>query len=158
MHLHREWAGSCGIQESPGEEGRTTHRTHVKRGIVSTRWVWTCMELSTAAAAENRGGLRRYDTGRQRHLLHTSCRKNLATLLLLKEQTRHNCHHCFLVFLLQYGSNNYMFKACGISSVIQMLGTSVHISLTGLRSWAGMTLTSVCLLLLIAPITMLTFL
>lgn len=114
--------------------------------------------LSTAAAAKNRGGLRRYDMGCQRHLLHTSCRKNLAKLLLLKEQTCHNCHHFFLAFLLEYGSNNYMFKACGISSVIQILGTNVHISLTGLRSWAGVTLTCVCLLLLIALITMLTFL
>lgn len=35
----------------------------------------------------------------------------------------------FPVFLLEYGSNNYMFKACGIFSEIQMLGTNLCIFL-----------------------------
>lgn len=87
------WTDSCSIKESPREENGKKHSAHMEHGIVSTRWVWTWMELSTGVAAVNRGGLRRYDIGCHRHLLHTSSRKILAKLQLLKEQTCHNCHN-----------------------------------------------------------------
>lgn len=93
LHVHGSWIGYCGIRESPGEENRKTHSAHVKPGIISTRWVWTYMELSTATMAKNWGRLRRDDMGSQRHLLHTSSRNILAKLLKLKEWTCHNCHN-----------------------------------------------------------------
>lgn len=91
LHVHGSWTGYRGIRGSPGEENRKTHRAHMKPGMISTRWEWTYMQLSTATVAKNRGRLRRDDMRSQRHLLHTSSRTILAKLLMLKEWTCHNC-------------------------------------------------------------------
>lgn len=61
----------------------------------------------------------------------------------------------FPVFLLEYGSNNYMFKACGISSDPNA-GNKLAYFFDMPEELTGMTLTSGYLFLLTAVITMLT--